>query len=427
MHSAPRIVLAALLLAVPLVAGAEASPSAPVPVPEPSEEAIAYYESGNRLWAVSQLWRLAVPAFVLWTGLALRMRGLATRFVPHWTLGVVFFALLYRVFEWLVSRPLAFYGGYLRPHAYGLSNLTVGKWLQDSVITLGVSSLVFAVVAVGLYACIRRFPRRWWLAATAGLVPFLLFVVLVQPLWVAPLYNDFGPMEDPALEAKILALADRSGIEGGRVFEVDKSVDTKRVNAYVTGFLASKRIVLWDTLLARLDEDEVLFVMAHEMGHYVLNHVLIGIAVAVVLSGLGLFALQRIVPILLRRWRPWLGFERLTDVASLPLLVLLIELGSFVILPVGLAFSRHIEHEADRFALELTQDGRAGAMAFVKLQQTNLSMPRPGPWFVWWRGSHPSLGDRIDFANAYRPWERGESLRYGDRFLPGGSTRTRTR
>ncbi|MEN8161217.1 MAG: M48 family metalloprotease, partial [Myxococcota bacterium] len=230
------------------------------------------------------------------------------------------------------------------------------------------------------------------------------------------LYNDFGPMEDSALEAKILGLADRSGIEGGRVFEVNKSVDTKRVNAYVTGFLASKRIVLWDTLLARLDEDEVLFVMAHEMGHYVLDHVLIGLAVATVLSGLGLFVLQRVVPLVLRRWRARLGFERLADVASLPLLVLLIELGSFAILPVGLAVSRHIEHEADRFALELTRDGRAGATAFVELQRTNLSMPRPGPWFVSWRGSHPPLGDRIDFANAYRPWERGEPLRYGERF-----------
>ncbi|MEN8159633.1 MAG: M48 family peptidase, partial [Myxococcota bacterium] len=224
MHSARRVVFAALLLAVPLVLGAVGGPSDPVPVPEPSDEAVAYYESGNRLWAVNQLWRVAVPLFVLWTGLALRMRRRAVRFAPHWIGSVVVFALLYRVFEWLVSRPLAFYGGYLRPHAYGLSNLTLGKWLQDSVISLGISALVFAVVAVGLYACIRRFPRRWWLAASAGLVPFLLFVMLVQPLWVAPLYNDFGPMEDSALEAKILGLADRSGIEGGRVFEVNKSV-----------------------------------------------------------------------------------------------------------------------------------------------------------------------------------------------------------
>ena len=334
----------------------------------------------------------------------------------NWLGSVVVFAALYRLLDWALARPLAFYGGYLRPHAYGLSAQTLEKWLRDSAIGLGVSLLLAVVVAAGLYACIRFFPRRWWLAATGCLVPFLLFVMLIQPLWVAPLFNDFGPMQDPALEAKILALAERAGIEGSRVFEVDKSVDTKTVNAYVTGFLASKRIVLWDTLLARLDEPEVLFVMAHEMGHYVLNHVLQGVVLYSLLAGLGLWLASRIAPRVIARWRARLGFAQVSDVASLPLLLLLLELGSFAILPAGLAVSRHMEHEADRFALELTQDGHAAATAFVKLQQTNLSNPRPGPLYVWWRGSHPPLGERIDFANRYRPWESGEPLRHGARF-----------
>jgi Zn-dependent protease with chaperone function len=428
-----RISVIALLL-LPFAAGAVGSPSgipselaepsgAPmeigperVPVPEPDAEAIAYHESGNRLWAVSQLWNLAVPLFVLLSGLSVRMRRLAVRLAPHWIGTVVVFALLYRVFDWLVSRPLGFYAAYVRPHAYGLSNLTIQKWLTDSVITLGVSGLVGALILLGLYTCIRKFPRRWWLALTVGLVPLTLFGVLVQPLWVAPLYNDFGPMQDKALEAEILTLADRSGIEGSRVFEVNKSVETKTVNAYVTGFLASKRIVLWDTLLERLDEDEVLFVMAHEMGHYVLNHVLLGVALATLLSGLGFYLLQRIAPLLLRRWGDRFGVDRLVDVAALPLLLVLIQLGSFAARPVTLAVSRSFEREADRFALELTQTSRAGATAFVKLQQTNLSIPRPGPLFVWWRASHPSLGDRIDFCNDYRPWQHGDSLRYGHHF-----------
>jgi Zn-dependent protease with chaperone function len=399
-------------LAVP----APGAASAPVPVPEPDAKAVAYYRSGNWLWAVGQLWNLAVPLLVVASGLSARMRSLAGRIAPHWLGTVIVFAALYRVLDWVLSRPLAFYGGYLRPHAYGLSAQTLEKWLRDSFLRLGVSMVLAIVVAVGLYVCIRKFPRRWWLAATAALVPFLLFVMLIQPLWVAPLFNDFGPMKDPALEAKILALAERAGIEGSRVFEVNKSIDTHMVNAYVTGFLASKRIVLWDTLLAKLDEPEVLFVMAHEMGHYVLNHVLKGLAFATLLAGLGLYAVSRIAPLVIRRWRARLRFEHASDVASLPLLLLLLELGSFAILPVGLAFSRHMEHDADRFALELTQDNRSAALAFVKLQQTNLSYPRPGPLYVWWRGSHPTLGDRIDFANSYRPWEDGEALRHGESF-----------
>jgi len=157
--------------------------------------------------------------------------------------------------------------------------------------------------------------------------------------------------------------------------------------------------------------------MGHEMGHYVLGHVLQGIVLYSLLAGLGLYVIQRLGPRVIARWCGVFGFARLADVASLPLLLLLLQLGSFAILPAALAFSRHMEHEADRFGLELTQSNRAAATAFVKLQQTNLSNPRPGPLFVWWRGSHPSLGNRIDFANTYRPWERGEALRYGARFV----------
>ena len=125
-------------------------------------------------------------------------------------------------------------------------------------------------------------------------VPFLFAGMLVKPIWIDPLFNRFGPMKDPALEQKILALAGRAGIEGSRVFEVEKSVDTKAVNAYVTGVFATKRIVLWDTLLAKLDEKEVLHVMGHEMGHYVLGHVVRSIVLSAVLTLLGLFLVDRL-------------------------------------------------------------------------------------------------------------------------------------
>ena len=387
-----------------------------VPVPEPDAKALAYYRSGNVLWAVGELFGLAFPLVLLATGFSARMRSRAQRIARHWLGTVAVYTLFYRVLDWLAAQPLAYYGGFVRPHAYGLSNQTFGKWLRDDALDLAVWSLPVVLLVVIVYAWIRWSPRRWWLGATACLIPLLLAMFLIEPLWIAPLYNDFGPMKDPALEAKILTLADRAGIEGGRVFEVAKSVDTKAVNAYVTGFLASKRIVLWDTLLARLDEREVLFVMGHEMGHYVLHHVLIGIVLYSLLGGLGLYAIHRVAPWAIARWRGRLGITQLGDVASLPLLIVLLQLGSFAIMPAGLALSRWMEHEADRFGLELTQDNRAAAEAFVKLQQNNLSIPRPGPLFMWWRASHPSLGDRIDFCNAYRPWERGEPLRYADRF-----------
>ncbi len=393
--------------------------SAPVAVPEPDAKTLAYYRGGNVLWVVGTLLGLAIPCLVLVSGLSVRMRSAASLLCKRWTGVVASYVAMYSLLSWLVERPLAWYAGFVRPHAYGLSNQSPGKWLTDSLIDLGVSSGLGIAFALMVYAWIRNSPRRWWLGVTACLAPFLFVVFFVQPLWIAPLYNDFGPMQDLALERKILALAERSGIEGGRVFEVAKSVDTKTVNAYVTGFLSSKRIVLWDTLLARLEEPEVLFVMGHEMGHYVLNHVVMGILVYTLMTGAGLFAIQLVAPRLIARYRERFGFDRLSDVASLPLLLLLLQLGSLVAMPAALAFSRHMEHEADRFGLELLQDNRAAALAFVNLQQQNLSHPRPGPLFVWWRASHPTLGDRIDFANAYRPWQTGDPLRYADRMKKG--------
>jgi Zn-dependent protease with chaperone function len=197
---------------------------------------------------------------------------------------------------------------------------------------------------------------------------------------------------------------------------VKKSVDTKRVNAYVTGIGSTKRIVLWDTLLEKLDDDQIEFIMGHEMGHYVLGHVtmLIFGGTAVVL--VALLFIHKFSRWILRRYAGQIGFDELHDVASVPLMVLLLNFCQLSMAPVMMATSRYHEHEADRFGLELTRDNRAAATSFLELQRHNLSVPRPGGLYVFWRASHPTLGDRIDFCNTYRPWERGEALVYGSLF-----------
>jgi STE24 endopeptidase len=241
-------------------------------------------------------------------------------------------------------------------------------------------------------------------------------VALVVPVLIEPLFNDFHPMKDRALEAKILALAERAGIEHSRVFVVDKSVDTKTVNAYVTGLGQTKRIVLWDTLLEKLNEPEVLFVVGHEMGHYVLNHVLIGTLIGSAGSLVLLWLIWWSAGRLIHRFHQRFGFEELGDVASLPLLLLLGQAFLLLGMPLGLAFSRYIEHEADRFGLEITQNNHAAAEGFVRLQQENLSVPWPGLFYTIFRASHPCLGERIEFANDYHPWTTGQPLRYGNLF-----------
>ncbi|MEX2016055.1 MAG: M48 family metallopeptidase, partial [Candidatus Hydrogenedentales bacterium] len=263
-----------------------------------------------------------------------------------------------------------------------------------------------------IYTFLRVFPRRWWLVLGLGSIPFLIVFIFVMPIWIEPLYNDFRPMQDEAFEAEILALADRAGIENSRVFVVEKSEDTKTVNAYVTGFGDTKRIVMWDTLLERLNEDQALFVLGHEMGHFVLGHIYLRIVFLSSLLIVTLYLVHRASKGLINRFKGRFGFDRLDDVASFPLIVLLMNAFFLVAMPLVLGFARYQEREADRFGLELTRLNYEASTGFLELMDTNLLIPRPGPLFTLWRGTHPSMGARIDFFNAYRPWETGETLQY---------------
>lgn len=376
-------------------------------MPEPSELAVRYHRSGNVLWGLETAVSLLIPGVILFTGLSARLRDLARRIGRRWLPTVAAYALLFTVVTALLTLGLAFYGGYLRPHAYGLSNQSLERWLSEWVKEVALSGVGLALVLWIPYLLLRKAPKRWWLYAGLASIPIAALALLIMPVWVDPLFNRYRPMEDKALEIRIIRLARRAGIRYAQVYQVDKSVDTKAVNAYVTGLGATKRIVLWDTLLARLDDDQVLFVVAHEMGHVVLRHALAFILGAAVLTTATLYAVHRIAHRLIARFSTRFGFDRLSDVASFPLLLLVGGLMSLILAPIVLAFSRYQEREADRFALEITRDNRAAATTFVRLQQENLVVPYPGRLYVLWRASHPPLGERVDFANRYRRWKEG--------------------
>src|SRR6476660_3245477 len=247
--------------------------TAPVAVPEPSEQALQYHRSGNVLWVVDIVWSLAMLAVILATGFSATLRNWSERAGRQWFFTLVIYYLLFNLLTSIVDLPRAYYEEFVRQHAYGLSNQTLAKWWSDTLKSFAVSCIIGALVLWVPYLLLRKSPRRWWLYTGLALVPFIIVGNLIAPIWIAPLFNTFEPMKDKALEARILALADRAGIEGSRVFEVNKSVDTKTLNAYVAGVFNTKRIVLWDTTIARMDERELLFVMGHEMGHYALGHV----------------------------------------------------------------------------------------------------------------------------------------------------------
>lgn len=390
---------------------------APVAVPEPSPDAQTYHVLGLLLLLTSRCWALATPGLFLLAGWGPRLRdALEARLGDRPWLVLAAFVVVYLLAAGVLRLPLSFLAGYLRPHAFGLSTETLAHWWQSWFTARFVGVAVAGPMLGVPFLLMRRWPERWWMANAALAAPGLVLLLVIQPIWIAPLFHDFGPMQDKALEARILDLAARCGVAESRVHEVEMSVQTKAVNAYVAGLFGTRRIVLWDTLVERLAPDEVLFIMGHELGHYALSHVALGTG----LAALGAWALFFLVDrlgrrVLARSGKRW-GLRGWGDPAAVPLFVLLVTLVTWVGEPIGLVASRWMEGEADRFALELTRAGEAGARAFVALQEANLSVPRPAPWVVHLVYTHPPLGDRVDMCNRYRPWAEGKPLRYGAYF-----------
>jgi STE24 endopeptidase len=388
------------------------SPCSEVAVPEATAEAMRFYKSGNILWAISQGWSFIVPLLFLLTGFSAGLAKLSQKWGRNWFFTLCLYLIFFIPIYTLLNLPLDFYAGYVRAHEYGLSSQSLGRWFNHfgkNFIVVLVSSLLFVWI---FYLLLKKSPKRWWLYSSFVTIAIMFITAFIQPIWIDPLFNRFGPMKDKALEKDILDLAARAGIEHGRVFEVDKSQDTKMLNAYVVGFGNTNRIVLWDTTLQKMSKDQILFVMGHEMGHYVLHHIWWFMIFFTFLSLVVFYLIFRSARFLMRKFAGRFGFHELSSIASLPLLLLLINFFTFLSDPLMNYVSRTKEHEADRFGLEITQNNQAAAEAFVVLQQENLANPRPGLLYKVWRSSHPPLGERIDYLNNYCPWRSGEPLKY---------------
>jgi len=389
---------------------------AQVAVPEATEQALRFYKSGNILWIVQNFWSLVVPLLILFTGLSGKMGKFAGKWGKNWYFTIVIYLFLFLIIDSLLNLPLDFYSRFIRPHAYGLSSQPLARWLSQYGKGILISFALSALFVWIFYLLLKKSPRRWWIYSALVSIVIGFFLLFVKPIWLDPLYNQFGPMKNKQLEKEILALANRAGIEDGRVMQVDKSQDTNMLNAYVTGFGATTRIVLWDTTLDKMSPDEILFVMGHEMGHYVLHHVWWIFLYLSVLSFVVFYLIYKSANWILSRWHRQFGFKKLSEIASLPLLIFLASLFTLISKPLSNYVSRIFEQQADQFGLEITQNNEAAAKAFIVLQKQNLGNPRPGPIYKFWRCSHPPLGERIDYCNRYCPWVQDLPLRYEKEF-----------
>jgi STE24 endopeptidase len=356
----------------------------------------------------------------LWSGIAAKYRDWAESASDRWWIqGLVFLPLLLLTVDF-VELPLHVYGHVLSAR-YGLSVESWGPWFWDWSKEQLLALALGLIVGLGLFVLIRSSPRRWWLYAWLAALPVAIFLVFISPWFIDPLFDKFEPLEatQPQLVASIEKLTARAGvpIPPDRMFLMKASEKTNTVDAYVTGLGASKRVVIWDTTIQKATPDETLFILGHELGHYVLGHVWKGFLFFAVMLLVGLYALFRALHWALGRWSGEWRLYGTEDWASFAVLLLLLEVGMFLAAPIGNAFSRMQEHAADVYGLEVTHGiipdaPEAAAQAFQVLGETDLADPDPSPFITLWLYSHPPLADRLAFAYEYDPWSKGEAPKY---------------
>jgi len=395
-----------------------AAPQPPAPPRDYVAEVRANFTLENRGYAskrvalafVEPLYSLLAALFILFSGLSARIRDIAHALGRGRYVRVLVYFALFAVLDFVLSFPLSWYHGFALERQYKLSNQAFGAWFVDELKGLGLFVAFLGILPIVSlsYWAIAKSPRRWWLWLAAGSLPVIVAGALLQPLVFEPAFNKFTPLKDKQLELKILDLAEKAGIPGRKVLEANKSAQTRKFNAYVSGFGVSQRIVLWDTTLEGMKEDEILFVMGHEMGHYVLAHIWKGILFTVALFALFFYLSHVFTRWAIARFGARWGFTELSDVASMPLIFATIGVVSFVVQPMTNSFTRTIEHEADTFGLEVTQLSDAGARAFIKLGSQNKSDPEPNPLVRAMLYTHPPLIERIRYALEYHPWTEGK-------------------
>ncbi|MDF2536183.1 MAG: peptidase [Bacillales bacterium] len=348
----------------------------------------------NLLFFLSIPFEWIVLFLLLITGISRKFdewASVISKFRPIHTAVFVFYLSL---FMSAISFPLDWISYYISK-TYGISVQPFNSWMKDLMIGFWTDYLITFVIVLVMYWLMSRNQQKWWLHAWLLSIPFTLFLSFIQPVIIDPLYNKFTPLENKQLETKILALAKESNIPTDRVYQVNMSEKTKSMNAYVTGIGSNARIVLWDTTLNKLGEKEILFIMAHEMAHYVKKHIYIGLAISLSLSFIGLYIAKVFLGFLTRKWGSRLQIYDSRRLASLPLLLLLFSIMSFAITPFTNAYSRYQETVCDTYAVELTKNSEAGVNTFQELARNSLAQVNPPLLVKIFRYGHPTMLERI--------------------------------
>ena len=373
----------------------------------------AYFEGGYWLILWNFIVGAAISIFLLSSRISARLRDFAERTTRFKALQVALYTIPYFLLVALLSFPLTVYEQFYREHKYDMATQTFGPWFGEQVVAFLVTLVAGTLLLIGLYFVFRRAPRTWWIWGTVVVVIFSFIGSFIAPVYIEPLFNTYKPLTDASIRDPILAMARANEIPVDQVFEVDASRQTTRVSANVSGFLGTTRIALNDNLLKQCSLPEIRMVMAHEMGHYVLNHggkltTYLGIFV---LIG---FALTRtLFEATVRRWGEKWSVRGIADLAGLPLLALILMTFAFVITPFSNTVTRITEREADAFGINTSREPDGMAKVSLKLGAYRKLDPSPLEEFIFF--DHPSGRARIrmamDWKAAHLP--AGESATSG--------------
>ncbi len=384
--------------------------------PDRDKKARAISKVRLRLLIVDLVYGLVVLLLVLRWKWATKFRDMAERASSRRVVQALIFAPLVTLTIDVLSLPTGVYGHWVQ-RIYGLSVQGWKSWCWDWTKGEILSMLLAFLLVWILYAVIRRWPKMWWFYFWVASIPITLVLIFIQPLVVDPLFHKFEPLQkkDPALTAELEKMVKRAGedISPDRMFWMGASEKTTTLNAYVTGFGASKRVVVWDTTIAKMNTPQIVYVAGHEMGHYVLNHIAKGFAFIEGLLLMVLYIGYRTIGWVLAKWGSRWGIRALDDWASYPALLLLLSVLATLVGPIGSTFSRYQEHQADQYGLEVTHgltpdSGQVAAQAFNILGDVGLSDPDPSPLRIFLFYDHPAIPDRIKFCLSYDPWSKGQ-------------------
>lgn len=379
--------------------------------PDVAARSDAYFEGGYWLLLWSALWSIAAASLLLYSGAAVRMRALAERLTKRPSLVALIFGALAIVAITLLELPWAIYAEFVREHEYGLATQGFGEWIAEQGIALGVNVVMFAPVIAALYALIRRAGRAWWAWTGAASVGLLAFGLMIGPVVVEPLFNEYAPLEAGPLRDDILALARANGVPSENVFVVDASRQTTRISANVSGLLGTARIALNDNLLRECTPAEIRAVMAHEMGHYAMGHAFALVLQMSLVFAIGAFLADRAFALLLRRHGARWSIRELSDPASLLVLYAVVSAYFLLATPVINNIFRVGEANADLFALNAAREPDAQASVLLKL--ATYRKLAPGPIEEMLMYDHPSARSRILMAMRWKAeqHERADSAR----------------